>query len=313
MFFRKGGSVLAAKSHRWPMDEFTGPGRRPRAVSTQDIVEIGVTYERPLTSGRTKATKPGVARWRTHQSPVLEGRHHPCPIPPYVLGYWLGDGDATRAAISCGDDDLANLLPHLTAMGVQPRVYKTHGSANNVFFTGERNGERFGRGSAALRGAGVLNDKHIPADFLTAPARQRWDLLAGLVDSDGSVAPSGIVEIGLSRKTLADDVFALTVSLGLMPSFTTKKITRCRGKDYGPHYRIRFTPRPGDPVSKLPRKRALLKKTEKHHPQSRSRTVVAVGGAVDLPVSRITIEHVSGSYLVGDRNIPTLAHQHCRG
>ena len=45
-----------------------------------------------------------------------------------------------------------------------------------------------------LRTLGVLGDKHIPTAYLRASVAQRRALLAGLLDTDGTVAPSGVVQ-----------------------------------------------------------------------------------------------------------------------
>src|SRR5699024_5346084 len=55
-------------------------------------------------------------------------------------------------------------------------------------------GRRLGKGSesagtlnARLRTLGVLGNKHVPEEYLTASREQRMELLRGLMDTDGSV------------------------------------------------------------------------------------------------------------------------------
>src|SRR5690606_36231752 len=66
----------------------------------------------------TKASKGGVGRWRVHASPVIDGPTVDLPISPYVLGYWLGDGDSDCPRITVGDEDLSFVLHQLAAEGV---------------------------------------------------------------------------------------------------------------------------------------------------------------------------------------------------
>ena len=47
---------------------------------------------------------------------------------------------------------------------------------------------------------GVLGDKHIPAAYLRASVAQRRALLAGLLDTDGTVAPSGVVQFAVTSR-----------------------------------------------------------------------------------------------------------------
>ena len=46
---------------------------------------------------------------------------------------------------------------------------------------------------------GVLGDKHIPAAYLRASERQRRDLLAGLLDTDGTV-PNWRVQFAVTSR-----------------------------------------------------------------------------------------------------------------
>ena len=62
---------------------------------------------------------------------------------------------------------------------------------------------------------GVLGNKHIPAAYLRASEGQRRELLAGLLDTDGTVvAAAARVQFAVTNQRLADDVYELVVSLG---------------------------------------------------------------------------------------------------
>ena len=54
--------------------------------------------------------------------------------------------------------------------------------------TGERGGGRRPTLVGALRALDLLHNKHIPTAYLRASARQRAQLLAGLLDADGTCA-----------------------------------------------------------------------------------------------------------------------------
>jgi hypothetical protein len=298
--FRNGEKVVCTGSHRWPMAEFRGDGRVNRIVSVEEMLAAGVVYERRLTSGRTKATRAGVARWRGLPSPALQGVTCEFPVPPYVLGYWLGDGDSDQPRITAHRDDLESLREQFEAEGMPLGEAKpTHGETFRVRF-----GAR-GVAKAALRDAGLLMAKHIPAELQRSSVEQRWALLQGLVDSDGTVSKGGNVEISLSDPRLAADVFELAVGLGLMP---TKSVSASsfRGQAYLPRTRIKFTPTAAEIVSRLPRKLERTGQPRRHAvPFSRSRTVVSIERVPSVPARCITVEHESHQYVVGDRSLVT--------
>ena len=78
---------------------------------------------------------------------------------------------------------------------------------------------------AILRTIGVLGDKHVPGGYLRASERQRRDLLAGLLDTDGTVARSGSVQIAVTSRRLAEDSAswssASAIGAGGRPSAST--------------------------------------------------------------------------------------------
>src|SRR5699024_8681922 len=87
--------------------------------------------------------------------------------------------------------------------------------------------------------------------YLLASEEQRRALLAGLLDTDGTVAPQGTVQFDNTNQALAQDVLELVRSLGYRPTMTTKQAT-LYGTVTGPSYRVSFTT--GDKVFGLYRK-----------------------------------------------------------
>lgn len=110
------------------------------------------------------------------------------PIPPYIMGYWLGDGCIT------GKD-----------AEKQGYATKIHTKATNFGVVKLRR---------ALRECGVLNNKHVPEIYLRASEAQRRELLAGLLDSGGSACKVSSAEFYNCNKQLADSVHDLVSSLG---------------------------------------------------------------------------------------------------
>ena len=79
--------------------------------------------------------------------------------------------------------------------------------------------------TALLRKAGVLGDKHVPAAYLRASETQRRELLAGLLDTDGTVVKGvGSCQFAVTNKKLADSVYELIVSLGYRCGRTAKRV-----------------------------------------------------------------------------------------
>ncbi|MEV0586551.1 replicative DNA helicase [Nonomuraea sp. NPDC050310] len=151
-----------------------------------------------------------------------------------------------------------------------------------------------------LRSLGVLGDKHIPARYLRASEAQRRALLAGLLDSDGYVSPSGQIQFGVTSKRLAHDVHELILSLGYKAGLRTKSVAG-RTPESSTAYLINFTT--VDPVFRLSRKAARQRQSA--HPSTRTRYIVDVRPVASVPVRCVEVDNADHMYLAGRTCIPT--------
>ena len=85
---------------------------------------------------------------------------------------------------------------------------------------------------------GVLKNKHIPFDYLTSGREDRLQLLAGIIDTDGSVTHGGY-EITQKNRELLKQVKWLADSLGFRTSKLKEKICTIKSTGFsGSYYRI---------------------------------------------------------------------------
>jgi replicative DNA helicase len=157
---------------------------------------------------------------------------------------------------------------------------------------------------AVLRSLGVLGDKHVPADYLRASEAQRRALLAGLLDTDGTVTGGGQVQFSVTSHALALDTRELVHSLGYRCSMTTKRV---RGGTAAPSTAYTLTFSTADDVFRLERKRILHKDRRMAVSSSRSssRYVVAVRPVTSVPVRCVQVAAADHLYLAGRSMIPT--------
>ncbi|WP_344958238.1 replicative DNA helicase [Actinomadura miaoliensis] len=198
------------------------------------------------------------------------------PIDPYVLGAWLGGGSGGHV-----DEEIAGagqpVVRHATLGDVGPSGLRTR-----------------------LRELGLLGGKHIPGVYLRASEEQRRALLAGLLDTHGHVSETGRVQLGLTNRRLAEDARELILTLGYQATMTTEQVNG-RSEDTSMLYRIGFTP--AEPVFRLPRKAARLRRTVR--PESRVRYIVDVRPVESVPVRCVQVDNDDHMYLAGRSCIPT--------
>ncbi len=156
---------------------------------------------------------------------------------------------------------------------------------------------------AELRTLGLLGNKHIPVQYLRASITQRHELLAGLLDTDGTVTSSGSVQLAVTNRRLAEDVRELVLSLGYRCSMSTKRV-RGRHEDSSTCYMVNFTTT--DQVFRLPRKQQVHQERSRHRPQrTRWRYIVDVRPVPSVPVRCVQVDSTDHLYLAGRGMIPT--------
>lgn len=234
LVFRDGGRIVAGERHLWDVEYIHGKTRAKRWTT-------GEIYRRTRQYRETFSDNRSIIR-----IPVNEPLHLPeanLPVDPYLYGYWLGNGCATKPEITvrdCDVDDLISFIPYplhnrypQTCGGSEILVYK---ELKNILVPHFR-------------------EKVIRPEYLRSSEHQRWELLQGLMDSDGCVSVVKGQSIYVSTiQQLAESVQELLWSLGIKNSLTTCPSTRY-GKPTGETlYQIRFTAFTDQPVSKLHRK-----------------------------------------------------------
>lgn len=158
--------------------------------------------------------------------------------------------------------------------------------------------------TALLRKAGVLSDKHVPAAYLRASEAQRRELLAGLLDTDGTVVKGvGSCQFAATSKKLADSVYELIVSLGYRCGRATKRV-RGRSEESSTCYILNFSTT--DDVFWLERKRALHQQIRPANSLRIGRRYVTAIRPVDsVPVRCVQVDNDDHLYLAGESMIPT--------
>lgn len=245
-----------------------------------------------------------------HAIPVVAALQLPdadLPIDPYVLGVWLGDGHGWGAGYTSVDPGVA---VEIESRGYQvidhgvPRSQVPGYTAHDVHICGIRRALddldliRISRPGKRDR------VKHIPPQFLRGSEAQRRDLLAGLMDTDGTVAPRGTCQFTNTSRALALGTHELACSLGYRATIQEGR-ARLNGRDCGPKWTVAWTT--DDEIFRLERKRLVHKQRTARFTPARNlhRHITAVEPVPSVPVRCITVDSPSHLYLVGEAFIPT--------
>jgi len=238
-----GVKIRAGADHQWLAYNAGDRHKSPRSLRLTNTAEIF----RTLRTGDR-------ATWAL---PVAGAVNYPVaglPIPPYLLGAWLGDGSKDAVVIThhSTDVDIVHQCAQQTGLTLRSRRDSRNPEVMSTKIGDSRTRRLFKSLNLLTREVG-RSRKHIPELYKHASIEQRFALLAGLLDTDGTASKRspGHVELCLCNKRLAEDALELIRSLGIK-AHMHESDAKLRGRVTGKRYRITFTT--SVPVFSLARK-----------------------------------------------------------
>lgn len=262
---------------------------------------INITVKEYLTKSNT--FKHCHKLWRTG---VEFERPIPTGISPYVLGLLLGDGWLSNARIelTSADSEIVSAFVnevHRHGNEVSVHLKKDNKACGYYVTRGEKElglgGKNHILNMLSLLGLVNTNSatKFIPYAYKCASRKDRLELLAGLIDTDGCLSNSCYEYVSKSKQ-LAEDVEFVARSLGLQASSSAKLIN---GETY---WRVNLSGNTSIVPSRLARKTAKPRQQKKN-------ALVSGFSIVELPEDdffgfTINEDHL---YLTGDFTV----HHNC--
>lgn len=221
-------------------------------------------------------------------------------IPWYFIGYWLGNGSSSGAKITCHQDDLEDLKKKFKSIGLIPGKPYVNGGTKGVSLPLEG-------GSKFLKELNLINNKHFNLDWCFISVEERYELLRGLMDSDGSAHEDSSAHFYNGNESLVDGVQALACSLGHRATKTVNKIPE--NNNFSPtmtHWIVGFTPRGQEKVFYLPRKAGRQVESRGTHSYVDKRYIVDIRKTEEFsPMFCVEVDSPDNTYLTGKTFIPT--------
>ncbi|QTE29481.1 replicative DNA helicase [Pengzhenrongella sicca] len=255
--FDDGTTIVADAQHQWSTT--TRASRR-----TAGPAQVRTTEEIAATVRCASADKRANHAVRT--TAPLDLPDAALPLHPYALGVWLGDGHSSAAGAASADPEIAM---RIEGLGLAVRQHGTNGASADY----------------------EIDDDRLPLAYLRAGEGQRRALLAGLMDTLGTIDSTGGLRLTVSSQRLADDVRELVHSLGYRSESPSV-------------VEVTFTT--DDEVFALSRKQ-LTHKERRRASTARltQRFIVSATRVASVPVRCVEIEHADHLYLAGRAMVPT--------
>lgn len=283
--FSDGTVIVADAAHQWLTETRVSRKSAQAAAVGYNRYKNQRTFAAVRTTAEIAETLRCPAQDRRLNHSVVNARALELPdreflVPPYTLGAWLGDGTSAAAQITAADPEIIMRIE------------------------AEDSGAGVGTLQARLRTIGVLGNKHIPTEYLRGSEAQRRALLAGLLDTDGTVTVGGAVQFSVTNQRLARDVNELIVSLGYRCQTSTKRVLG-RSETSSIAYTLTFSTE--DKVFALERKAIAHKERRAVTGTSRcgSRFIVDVRPIESVAVRCVEVDNDSHMYLASRAMVPT--------
>jgi hypothetical protein len=291
--FDTGEKIISDAAHKWQVER-----RKP------------LSSHKPWSTNVVTTEQLDPYRDRIWLGEPTEGIEHVLPINPYFLGTWLGDGHNEAIRITCGDQDMTEMRENLKKRGVNcGPITKFKGRGGGVFGI---------RGLMPVFNAmNLIGNKHIPEIYLRSRVEDRIELLRGMMDTDGSIVPSGHCTFTNSCRPLVNNFLELLSSLGVRYHVNwvhpgNKKFPNGKSYECRPYAMIGFMAPEGMGIFSLKRKLARQTTDAKRAPRrNRVARISSIREVPSVPVKCISVDTPTHLFRVGRTLIPT--HNTARG
>jgi len=285
--FSDGEEIICHGRHEWVVKDRCK--QKTVTIETQDMIGKCIN-------------KDGHKRFLIPYSEIIEGEDKNLLVDPYTLGVWLGDGRNKNPDVCMAEDDFA-VVQKILDNGYE-LAWQTKHKTTGVRYYG------FRELRDQLQAYGMCHSrrtvpKHIPDEYLTATKQKRLELLAGLLDTDGSLRQQEHrYTFSTSEESLRDSVISLVNSFGWRTCVVKYAPTTSSSgvKAKKAHYAISFNPTEYIPCQ--------LKRKQLHEfSKKRSITIEKIERCEGQQGNCITVE--DGIYLAGKTLKPTHNSTNC--
>lgn len=211
-------------------------------------------------------------------------------IDPYVLGVWLGDGHSSCGMVTNMYEEIFNEVEKRGFIVGNDVSQNGAGKASSRTIFGL---------ITLLKEYNLINNKHIPYQYLLSNYNVKLDLLRGIMDTDGYYNKArGRYVLTTTKENQVDFCVKLLSSMGVKPT-VIKAIKKCSGKKIN-GYDVTFWI---DDYPFLSRKIDIVKKPT--NASRRFRNIISIDIAETVKTRCIEVDSETHTYLCGKSLIPT--------
>ena len=200
--FTNGERIRCHGKHEWVV--YNRHKQKWETIETEEMLRQGIESGEPNKRGHRY-------HFLLPAAEPMDGQNMDLPIDPYVFGLWLGDGSSSTPSMTICDTDI-RLVYEVVRRGYGIRCAYTQVGCKRYVFNGLRDDLQ----KVGLCKGHRAREKYIPEIYLRASISQRLELLAGLIDTDGTIDQkhSNRVSFSTTNIDICDGICELISSFG---------------------------------------------------------------------------------------------------
>ena len=158
---------------------------------------------------------------KLYKVPVEFTNQEDIEIDPYIYGLWLGDGHTNTTTITSVDEEIINIWEgHFKDRNCRVSYWPSKAPHVKIIHACNDGDNDL---IEVLKESTITGHKRILKRYLTASRKDRLKLLAGIIDTDGSLCSNGGFEVSTKYRDLAEDYTFLARSLGFKVGIHQKR------------------------------------------------------------------------------------------
>ena len=198
-----GRKVKAGLNHLWKIIEFRG---------TEKVVTTEFFLNKKLKRGAKGKEYYG---YYLPQNREVQYSKKDLKIHPYVLGSLIGDGSLTKGSILFSTADNESLEKIKNLLGEDYEIHHKSGYQYSIVYTKCKSINPLGRELKRLGLRCNAKNKFIPEDYKYSSIEDRFELVRGLMDTDGTSSKNSSARFTNTSEQLVDDLAYVLRSLGI--------------------------------------------------------------------------------------------------
>ena len=230
-----GRTLICSEDHRFTV------GKRSHGVDKFEVMTVGDLLNAGLLNSQNRH------RYFLQNNKCIQYKERTFKVDPYVLGAFLGNGCKTNGRhleFSSPTYEVPNKIAKLLSKSLNTTVKAFKTNADNYtwqFYYADKGevptkklvwAKDIDKSLVSLLTDTYSGDRYIPDEYKYCSEAQRWALVKGLMDTDGSIEgfPKYNMTYCSTSKTLIKDVVEVIRSLGMNYVSSTKEDVR-KGKN----------------------------------------------------------------------------------